>query len=132
MKKPLLLLAFLLPPAVMGGQDTYLCTVSQVLELSDQGSMKEHAGIYKPIIGKTFSINRDTGEMIGLPFDTRSYKEVTVLSRGNDQNSYKAIVISHPPNIWVKYIYVAEIQKGDRKPFWGTEDGNKVFSGICE
>lgn len=70
--------------------------------------------------------------MIGLPFSTESFKSVTVLNKGSKDNSYKAIVLSHKPNIWVKYIYVAEQEQEKRKPFWGTDDGNKIFSGTCE
>jgi hypothetical protein len=51
---------------------------------------------------------------------------------GSSENSYKAIVTSHPPNMWVLYIYVAEHYQGKKKPFWGTVDGDKIFSGYCE
>ncbi len=109
-----------------------MCTTKQILELSDNGLMEKHTGDYKQLIDKQFSINRKTGEMVGLPFTTKSYKEITVLDKGSSDNSYKAIVTSHPPNMWVLYIYVAELHRGKKKPFWGTDDGNKVFSGHCE
>ena len=132
MKNHLLVLSLLLPSAVMGGQSTYLCTVNQVLELSAKGIMEEHKGIYEVVVGQSFSVNRDTGEMLGLPFETKSYREVKVFDRGSAQNAYKATVISHPPNTWIQYIYITEFRGGDKKPFWGTEGGNMVFSGVCE
>jgi hypothetical protein len=102
------------------------------MELSSTGTMVSHKGIYAQLIGKHFSINRVTGSMDGLPFDTKSYKQTTVLDRGSRESSYKAIVTSHSPNMWIKYIYVAEHENAALKPFWGTDDGNKIFSGQCE
>ena len=62
-------------------------------------------------------------------FTTKSYKQVTVLDQGSSDKSYKAIVTSHPPNMWVMYIYVTEQYRGKKKPFWGTDDGNIIFTG---
>lgn len=132
MKPYFLILTFLFPSASIAGESTYLCTINQIMELSDHGVMEKHAGAYKQLVGQNFSINRKTGEMVGLPFTTQSYKQVTVLDKGGKKNSYKVIVTSHPPNMWVMYIYVAEHQQGKKKPFWGTDDGNKIFSGLCE
>lgn len=132
MKPYTLLLLLLLPGASFAGESTYLCTTKQILELANKGLMEKHTGSYEQLVGKQFSINRNTGEMIGLPFTTKSYKKITVLDKGSGVSSYKAIVTSHPPNTWVMYIYVAEQHRGKRKPFWGTDDGNKIFSGQCE
>lgn len=132
MKTYALLLLLLFPVASFAGESTYLCTTKQIMELSDNGLMERHAGAYEQLIGKQFSINRNTGEMTGLPFATKSYKNITVLDKGSGVNSYKAIVTSHPPNVWIEYIYVAEQHSGKMKPFWGTDDGNKIFSGQCE
>ena len=45
------------------------------------------------------------------------------LDRGSKENSFKSIVMSHPPNLWVMYIQVKEFHKAKYKPFWGTEGG---------
>jgi len=132
MKRYIPFLMLLFPPSSVAGEHTYLCTTRQILELSDKGMMEKHTGIYEQLIDKQFSINRKTGEMVGLPFATQSYKKITVLDKGSSENSYKAIVTSHPPNLWVLYIYVAEHDRGKRKRFWGTDDGDKIFSGYCE
>lgn len=132
MKQYILFLILLFPLNSVAEESTYLCTIKQILELSDNGTMEKHLGIYKQFFGKQFSINRDTGEMVGLPFATHSYKQVTVLDKGSNENSYKAIVTSHPPNMWIKYIHVAEHNQEKKKPFWGTDSGDKIFSGFCE
>lgn len=116
---------------INAGETTYICTINQILDLTNKGKMIKHDGIYKSLVGEKFTIDRNSGDMIGLPFSTKSYKDVTVLDKGSSSNSYKAIITSHPPNMWVMYIYVKEFTKGKMKPFWGTED-NKIFSGQCE
>jgi len=132
MKRFIPFLVLLFPLASVAGESTYLCTTKQILQLSDSGFMEKHSGAYEQLVDKQFSINRKTGEMVGLPFSTQSYKQITVLDKGSRVNSYKAIVTSHPPNMWVLYIYVAEQNQRRKKPFWGTDDGNKIFSGYCE
>ena len=114
------------------GQQNYSCVVNQILELSEDGTMKQHSGIFAQLVGETFFVDRHSGAMKGLPFDTSAYKDVKLLDLGSSENSYKAIVTSHPPNMWVIYIYIAEHQKSLKKPFWGTDDGDKIFSGRCE
>ena len=69
--------------------------------------------------------------MIGHPFNTKSYESINVLDRGSKENSFKSIVTSYPPNMWVMYIQVKEYHKGKYKPFWGTE-GGMLYSGLCE
>lgn len=126
------LLILLFPLSSSAAENGYRCITKQILELSDSGLMEKHQGIYKDLINKQFSVNRKTGEMVGLPFDTKLYQKITVLDKGSTENAYKAIVTSHPPNMWVLYVYVAEHHHGKKKPFWGTDDGNKIFNGLCE
>jgi hypothetical protein len=132
MTRDIAFLVILFPLVSIAGENTYLCTIKQILELSESGMMGKHTGAYKQLVDKQFSINRNTGEMVGLPFSTQYYKQITVLDKGSSDNSYKAIVTSYPPNMWVLYIYVAEHNPGKKKPFWGTDDGDKIFSGYCE
>lgn len=91
------------------GVNTYICKIYQAVEMSDEGQIIRHRGIWKSIIGSSFTVNRDTGKMIGLPFATDGWLGgVQVLNRGGKDNSYKAIVLSGKPNVSAKYIYIAE------------------------
>lgn len=110
----------------------YLCTILEIQELGTSGIFATHKGALTQLIGKSFSIDRATGKVIGLPFSNESYKEIRVFDHGSTDNSYKHMAISHPPNIWIQYIYVAEYKKSPEKPFWGTDDGDKIFNGVCE
>jgi len=115
------------------GSDGYICTILQIQELNSSGKFVAYEGVlYSTLLGESFSVDRDTGKINGSPFSTKHYKEVRVLDRGSTENAYKEIIISHPPNIWIMYVYVKEFESGPEKPFWGTEDGNKIFSGICK
>ena len=131
MKYLLTLLFILFSLQLHSAESIYICTVDQVLELSDKGILEETKGTYTSVIGKRFTIDRNSGDMIGYPFATKSYKSITVLDKGSTENAYKSISISHPPNIWAMYVYVKEFQKGKMKPFWGNE-GSYIFSGNCE
>jgi hypothetical protein len=131
MRHIILILSLFLSFGALAGESTYICEIKEILELSDNGDLVKHNGVYKSLIGEKFTIDRDSGEMIGLPFSTKSYKQVTVLDKGSKEMSFKSIVLSHPPNRWVMYIQVKEFAKGKLKPFWGTEGGN-MFSGQCE
>jgi hypothetical protein len=122
----------LLPTKIVAGTDGYICTIGEIRELARAGSFISHKGIYSRLIGSTFSINRVTGQVIGMPFSTEAYREAKILDHGSQSNSFKLMIISHPPNIWIKYIYVKEFQEGEDKPFWGTDDGDKIYSGICK
>jgi len=131
MRHIILILSLFISFGALAGETTYICKIAQVLELSNNGELVKHNGVYKSLIGEKFTIDRDSGDMIGLPFSTKSYKQITVLDKGSKEMSYKSIVLSHPPNRWVMYIQVKEFTKGKLKPFWGTEGGN-IFSGQCE
>lgn len=132
MKRLLLLNLLFLPASSNAGESTYHCNIIQMMDLTQQGLMGNYIGTPESPVGNTFSIDRDTGEMIGSPFSTRSYEKVTVLDRGSKDNGYKAMVISHAPNAWVMYMYVQEYQEGPEKPFWGSEGGDRVLTGLCE
>lgn len=109
----------------------YNCKILEINKLGADGKFSQENGIYAQLIGKSFTVDRETGKTVGSPFSNDSYREVKVLDKGSSESSYKHIVISHEPNIWVQYLYVQEFEKGLDKPFWGTDDGNKIFSGIC-
>ena len=110
----------------------YICKIIEIQELNKSGRFIQYEGLYKQFIGTSFSIDRTSGKVIGFPFSNESYKEIRVLSRGSKENSFKQIAVSHPPNIWIQYLYVAEYEEGPKKPFWGTTDGDYIYSGNCQ
>ena len=122
----------LFPAKVIAGNDGYICIISEIRELGVTGSLPPHKGIYSQLIGSSFSINRSTGQVIGLHFSTEAYREAKILDRGSKSNAFKLMITSYPPNILVKYIYVKELQESEDKPFWGSADGDNIYAGICK
>ena len=133
MIKKILFLTLLLSFSLSAKADlnSYVCEIKQVIQVNDDGLMVKHEGIYKDFIGKKFSIGRVSGVMIGNAFGTTYDKTITVIDKGSKDNAYKAIVTSHPPNIWVKYINVNEFHSTKNKSFWGNSDTNTILSGQC-
>lgn len=132
MKKLLCYFIFLVTTISMqsfAGKDKYTCTILQIQALHSSGNFNTLDGY---LLGKSFSINRDTGEVDGKPFVNKNYKEIRVLDHGSEKNGYQHIAISPAPDSLFQYIYVREFVNGSGKPFWGTDDGDKIFSGICK
>ena len=110
----------------------YVCTIDAIQELGMTGSFAPHGGSFANLVGKTFSIDRRTGQVIGQPFTTSPNMEIRIIDRGSSVDSYKQMIVLPPPNVWVKYIYVREQIKPAKKPFWATDYGNLIYSGTCE
>lgn len=122
-----------IPTSTQADVNSYTCKILQAIEMTNDGHMQKHKGMWKSTIGKTFTVNRNTGEMIGHPFSTEGWLGgIKVLNRGGNGNSYKAMVISGAPNISIKYIHIAEYSEPPYKPFWGNGDDDVIFSGLCE
>ncbi len=116
----------------LAGESGYICEIKEVRVLSDNGTTinsDEHSEQYEE---RNFSINRQNGEMIGMPFTTSNFKDITVLDHGGESASYKAMATATEPTLSAMYIYVAEHFDGRDKPFWGTANGTQIYSGLCE
>lgn len=114
------------------GPAGYVCTIAAIQELGMTGAFSAHGGAFAMLVGKSFAIDRRTGQVTGQPFSTGPNMEIRILDRGSDVDSYKQLIVLPSPNVWVKYIYVREQIKPDKKPFWATDYGNLIYSGTCE
>lgn len=120
------------PAMALASPGNYICKILQAVELSDDGRLVEHKGMWQVTIGKSFTVNRTTGEMTGHPFGTEGWLGgVQILNPGGKENGYKAMVLSGQPNVSAKYIYIAEYKEGPAKPFWGSGADQVIFSGTC-
>jgi len=128
----LAILAIVVAPFSSAGEDGYICEINEVRVLSDEGTLVESEDFSKQFVGRNFSIDRNSGAMIGMPFSTSAFKSVSVLNAGGDGSSYKAMAQSPEPGKAAMYMYVAEHLKQREKPFWGTANGTQIYSGICE
>ncbi|MEM8499290.1 MAG: hypothetical protein AAF542_14800 [Pseudomonadota bacterium] len=125
------LIAALLSFTAQAGEDGYICKIFEVRVLSNEGTLIESKKFTRQFEDRSFSINRNNGEMIGMPFTTSAYKSTTVLDRGGENSSYKSMAQSEAP-LAAMFMYVAEHFQDREKPFWGTANGTQIYSGICE
>ena len=114
------------------GPAGYVCTIAAIQELGMTGAFAAHGGSFAALVGKSFAIDRRTGQVTGQPFATAPDMEIRILDHGSDVDSYKQMIVLPAPNVWVRYIYVREQIKAARKPFWATDYGNLIYSGTCE
>ena len=99
MKKILCYLVFLMTTISthsFAGKDDYICTILQVQALHSSGTLN---ALDSSLVGRSFSINKDTGKIDGKTFSNKNFKEIRVLDHGSEKNSYKHIAISPLPDI---------------------------------
>jgi len=122
-----------LPALASAMPNTYTCNILRAVELSNTGHIVQHKGVWNGVVGKSFTVNRTTGEMTGPAFGTEHWLGgVKVLNRGGTDSGYRGLAYSGG-NISIIYIYVAEQEKGPVKPFWGSGGAfdSVIFSGTC-
>lgn len=110
----------------------YNCEVKNQLEIKEYGEFEKIQPTNQWYsVGKKFTLNRLNGEVHGQPLENIYYEKTLVISPGNDQQSYTHLTISHGPHRTAIYVYVAEHEPQQKKPF-NAVDGKFVYGGICE
>jgi hypothetical protein len=84
--------AGLLPQASIAQQAPLICTVKQVLEVTDAGMMAPpRAGTY--LSGHQFVVNRESGVITGREISTRFAKSISIVDKGLRGNSFRLVAI---------------------------------------
>jgi len=115
------------------GVNSYQCLVKEYLSLDNNGALTRPPNPWP--IGKRFSIDRNTGALVGPEqtlWSTASSK-YTVLARGNASNSF-SVFITDPAaenGMHTTLIKVEEYSSGQTKPFV-LLSSSEVASGTCE
>ena len=122
-----------LPVVSFAGVNSYQCQIKEFLFVQKDGSLKRPPD---PIwIGKRFSIERNTGKLVGPETALWSFIDSTsvILAKGNGSNSF--VVVIHSPSlgdgVHSTTINIQEYQDGKIKPFSVLSSG-EVASGLCE
>jgi len=124
----LLFLILLFPTFAVAGQNQYNCEVFGEYNVTETGIFNP---VDSPSVGKRFTVDRDSGTVIGQPFATDKFgKANLVVHRGDNTGRFKLISTFANPNI-VQILLIDEPVDGKVKPFWGT-DSLFVFTGLCE
>jgi hypothetical protein len=110
----------------------YECEVLSSNQISEDGTLNSGYKIYK---GRSFQVERSTGNIIGSGFNNASFETKTVLDPGNDVSSYKLISISYvvagtPNSHNINYLEIMEWRETALKPFILINTG-AVLTGVC-
>ena len=133
-RKILVLLGILLVPIQVNAlQDTYICRVKQIIQLSDAGNLGESISAYQTLVGQSFMVDRKSGKLDGAVtwLRTSELERVTIISDGKQENNFKSISIAQPPTSVSTYLHVQEVNRANIKPFY-IATGNLIFGGTCE
>ena len=128
----------------VAGDASYLCKAISAYEVDSSGKLVPEKNMWAPALGKTgipFSINRDSGEMIGSGFDTGGGWSVKVLNHGRrikDETANSHAIVTSATWAETNYqvhnmhsVFVNEASPSDIKPFV-IHDGAVIITGFCK
>ena len=107
----------------------YDCVVKSSRSPDKAGQLVEDS-VTKLFLGKTFTVDRETGRMLGTPSNHNAYGRPQVLDPGSSEQAYKVLTIFRP-NVNVDFLRVEEHAEQKRKPFLFVT-GSMVMTGTCD
>jgi hypothetical protein len=119
--------------ASVAGSQSYQCSITEETHLAANGQMKPYP---KPLaLGKRFAIDRNSGALAepDLAFWAPTDAVVTVLAKGNKDNSFVATYVAQAAKVGVHstVVRVEEFAPTANKPFL-VVSGASIYSGLCE
>lgn len=116
------------------GQSHYECVVMTANKLTTEGSLASLSSL-KSQIGQKFSIDRETGRVLGGPLDN-GRMTIDLIDKGSKEMSFQMFARS-TQRTHTRYLQVEEFQPIEQKPFVGTTTlsypaGYGVYSGTCK
>lgn len=114
--------------AAVAGDHEYACRVLQVYDLAADGHLASSAWDASLKDG-SFTVSRDTGDIVGQVLPTALAKSVRVVNRGSKQNAFKAVADFGEQ---IQIIEIQEFRDGPVKPFVAASMGGAgIVSGVC-
>jgi len=112
--------------------DGYVCEIKSASSLNNVGEIVKSEA-YSNTAGTKFSVDRNSGEVVGKWLKTGDFNDPLVLDRGSDEWSFKLVAVYRetPDNGILMYISIEEFADGKLKPFWAHRLGI-IYSGMCE
>jgi hypothetical protein len=123
-------LALIFHSLVLAGDSHYSCTVISAGKVTGEGGLDSNWAV-KSWIGQQFTVDRETGRIIGEPLDNAKL-QIQVLDKGSRKMSFQVFSqsreMSHSTNLQIE-----EFQATENKPFIATTTlyYSGVYSGIC-
>ena len=124
-------IAMLSPALAFAGPSHYECVIAAAAQLNQRGELSESA-MTKPFLGVRFTVDRETGRIIGGPLDNANLK-TRVLEKGSGEMAFQSFSESTQRS-HTTHIQVQEFVEGSDKPFLGTTTlyYPGVYSGKCK
>ena len=116
---------------VLAGDTHYLCTIVSASQVTDDGTLADN-WFTKSRIGQQFTVDRETGRIIGGPLDNARLR-IKLIDKGTREMSFQSIAFS-TQHSHTTHIQIQEWQLTETKPFVGTTTlyYPGVYSGICK
>lgn len=114
----------------IAGELSYNCEVKHIYKLSSLGTLEKspiHEATHR---GKSFSVSRLTGEIIGEAIPTHQATSTSVINKGSAEWSFKAIADFHGNEFQI--IEVREFEEGTLKPFVSKSFWAGIVTGLCK
>lgn len=129
----LALVLALVASSTLAGSNGYQCAISTEAQLQDDGTLNKP--LRSSALGKRFAVDRRSGAIVEPDGEYWVFGGATnsVLSQGNSDNSFVALVTSPARNSGVHAVFlrVQEYEQGKLKPFV-LVTGGVVYTGNCE
>lgn len=120
----------LFPVVSIAENYVYQCDPLSVMTLNGDGYL-EQDGLFQSN-AKPFSVNRDTGHVIGGLLDNRGMN-IYLFDKGSSVQSFKIAAKTTSDVVHAMYLQVDEFIDEEEKPFMGIRSPNSVvITGICE
>jgi hypothetical protein len=125
--------------ASVASAQTYYCTLTDALSLSDEGKLEPHP-LRDQILKYQITVETQTGKVFHPEFGTSSYGFITVLDYGSKISSFKVIAYSEEgsrPDEGVghfrnaAYFEIKTYAEGVVKPFM-AQTGSSFGYGVCQ
>jgi hypothetical protein len=124
--------------AASAGVTDYTCTITQVYQLKEIGTLEtpSEPGKETNVAKHQFTISRETGAVTGKSseLDTTLAKSTLVIHRGSDENSFVAVAdfgAAKSGTRAYRVVKVEEYKKGANKPFVAMRDLD-IVTGSCK
>lgn len=113
------------------GQSHYECEVLTASKLTPEGALGPD-WTTKPHIGVKFTVDRETGRVIGGPLDNARMK-IELIDRGSEEMSFQVFARSIQ-RTHTTYLEIQEYLAVEQKPFLGTTTiwHPGIYSGTCK
>ena len=117
--------------SVMAGDTHYTCVIVSASKLTEEGTLASHWTV-KLFVGQQFTVDRETGRIIGGPLDNSRMK-IHLIDKGSPDMSFQSFAQSTQWSHTI-HIQIENFQPAESKPFVGTTTlyYPGVYSGTCQ